>query len=67
MIQALAKHAADTGFLSLQASLHVGNVSSRRVLEKNGFLLSESGFMEESLHSPPREHAKYTLQLSSPR
>ena len=63
MIQALVKHAISSGFLSLQASFHVGNVASRRVLEKNGFLLSECGFMEESLHSPPREHAKYALQL----
>ena len=63
MVQALVEHAVNNGFLSLQASLHVGNVASRRVLEKVGFLLSECGFMEESLHSPPREHAKYTLQL----
>ena len=63
MVQALVKHAINAGFLSLQSSLHVGNVASRRVLEKNGFLLSECGFMEELLHSPPREHAKYTLQL----
>ncbi len=67
MVKALVEHAADTGFLSVQASLHVGNVSFCRVLEKNGFLLSESGFMEESLHGPPREHAKYTLRLSRPR
>ena len=63
MVQALVEHAVNNGFLSLQASLHVGNVASRRVLEKVGFSLSECGFMEESLNSPPREHAKYTLQL----
>ncbi len=28
MVKALVEHAADTGFLSVQASLHVGNVSS---------------------------------------
>lgn len=63
MVQALVKHAINSGFLSLQASFHMGNVASRRVLEKNGFLLSENDFMEESLHSPPKEHAKYILQL----
>ena len=63
MVQALVKHAINSGFLSLQASFHVKNMASRRVLEKNGFLLSECGFMEELLHSPPKEHAKYTLQL----
>lgn len=63
MVQALVKHAINSGFLSLQASFHVGNVASHRVLEKNGFSLSEYGFMEESLHSPPKEHAKYSLLL----
>ena len=63
MVGALVDHATLSGFGSLQASMHMGNVASRRVLEKAGFSMTESGFMEDSLHSPPRKHSKYTLSL----
>ena len=63
MVGAMVDLADRAGFRSLQASTLVSNAASRRVLEKLDFELSESSFMEESLHSPPREHCKYLRRL----
>ena len=52
-------------YMSFRISFSVPEPYSRspKVHTYLSFLLSECGFMEELLHSPPREHAKYTLQL----
>ncbi len=53
------------GVAGLMAALGSARTGSRTilVLEKLDFELSESSFMEESLHSPPREHCKYLRRL----
>ncbi len=52
-------YAERQSFSRLQASPMASNIASRRLLERLDFALVEEGFMEEPLHGPPREMARF--------
>ncbi len=55
----------EIGFLCFQASTLVANEASRTVLKKLGFTTKETGFMEECLHGPEREHCRNVLDAET--
>ncbi len=52
----------EIGFLCFQASTLTSNEASVKVLKKLGFTTKETGFMEECLHGPDREHCRNVLE-----
>jgi RimJ/RimL family protein N-acetyltransferase len=62
-VDAITKEASRLGFHKLQASTVAENLASQRVLKKLGFVLVETGIMEEPLHGPAREVHKFMKEV----